>query len=334
MKKETLIKSWNLPKEYDEKDLAYSFGKMAVKLLEPYEPKKLDYQESKIINFFNPRANELINNEQLYKGLINQLTGLTKLYLTLSENQIKLAELKRHRDWIYLKDFCFEIIYEALMLARTKVKYVIEVQFDLLEVFLYVVWFFASQKTTIKIFENVVPLSFAYPGISFESQYNMSCRSAKINYSNQEATTQTINILKGIANHFMFHELLAKNWEENFVKENNHELTKKCEIRIFEWIILHYLLPLYISVHGYKENDKNFKNLIHDLFYYDFKEAIIAKGCNLLLQANYKVQELKDKELIEIFEMAKPRIKKFKENFLIWQQKIKKPNELNGIRIN
>lgn len=192
----------------------------------------------------------------------------------------------------------FEIICNALLNARNKIEYIINVQFELIEWFLYACWFLTSFKKSIQIFEKMLEYSFVFPGIDFITQLDACKKSAKKACQEQNNNQNMITTLESIYNHFLFHYYLIEQWKLKYSDLHNatidvHEL----EIKIYEWVLIHYLLPIYICLFGYEENDQTFENLVKQLFEYKFEQNLIEQIINYLIETKYIVKQLDDKNL-------------------------------------
>ena len=315
MKKEVILKNWRLTNQHDMHDIAYKYCQQVIDLFIPYDPKKLDRQKNRLLNLFNEKSKDLIFNKTIAQQFFKKFERLTKIYLIATNDHDKLKQLLETKKQINRKDLNFEILYQALMLARSKINYVVEVQFSFIETFVMVLWFYGSLKTTSKIIKNLSQHTFAYPGISFESQYEIALQSVKLNSLSIRSKENKINVLFGILDHFLFHDTLSKIWIDLLPKNSKEGDIEKCQTDFFEWIMLYYLLPLYGVINSYKENDPKFKELIRELFYYDFKQPIVLKACEMLLQVEKQILDLNNRELIDLYELAKPKILNYQKHF-------------------
>lgn len=322
MKKEFDIKEFKLPDGWDNIDLAYCYSK---RILDEIYSSEID--DSKNINETFKNIS-LKKNFYFVKKLLKKINPITLVYLKAKNDDLFLKQFKKEKNEYSKLDFHFEIITAALLEAKDHEKYSSEIHSDLFETMLYLTWFFSSFKTANSIFEKIVRKTFAFPDLSFDMQYRMCCKSIEEKLDKNGEIKQKDKILEGIFRHFLFHYTLIEVWksENNFYYEANEEITK-LEHKIYEWLFISYLLPLYVSVNGFDKNNIEFIKLVLNLFNFDYQFDLVDYGINLLLKSKEAISKT-NHNLNNLFNSVEAKCYKIQNNYFSIQKTLakNKPN--------
>ncbi|WP_027124087.1 hypothetical protein [Mycoplasmoides pirum] len=302
---EKTITSFNLPCNWDKYDLAYEYSKNSIKKLYNghYEKNQL---KTVIFDYFLNCKHKIDFN-----FITSQLLEDTKNYFILSKKFKKIDEINNLKNIEHKLTFYFETITNALLLARNKDDYIIEIQFNLIEWFLYAIWFMNSPKNSIKLFEKILSESFRYPNVDFQKQHEVCCKTAQKSYIEQQNPENLLVLLENIYKHFIFNIKILNKWEKQILsKTKNNFYIVGLKNKIYEWILIHYLLPLYVIVHGYKEKDTKFKLISEKLYYYNIDNQILIDVINLMINTQNIVNELNDKKIQKLYETVRNECEK------------------------
>ncbi|WP_033159695.1 hypothetical protein [Mycoplasmoides alvi] len=296
-------KSFNLNKNWNQTDLSYEYAKMAIKCL--YSNK---YSEQKLKDIINDYFLNAKNKPNL-KFIDDLLIQNTKNYLILSKNidmLMKLNELKKVEQRISLY---FKVIKNALLEARKNDEYIIQVQFDFIELFLYANWFLNEPKEAIEIFNDTLFISFKYPDTTFQEQYEICIKTAKkIDNDNMENKNIAIT-LKNIFKHFIWNSKIINSWEKQINAPMNAE-QQSLKNKIYEWILIHYLLPLYMCLNRYYKNDEKFKVICQKLYEYHVDNNLLLEIINWMINTIDLVNEIDNKQLNKFYLLVKKECEK------------------------
>lgn len=322
MKKEFDIAKFNLPDSWDNFDLSYCYAKTILDKIYPSETN-------------NPKkANETFKNISLkrelsfVKKLLKNINPITLTYLKAKNDKLFLKQFKKQKNDHAKLDFHFEVITAALLEAKDHDKYSNEIHSDLFETLLYMAWFFSSFKMANSVFEKIVRKTFAFPDLSFDMQYKMCCKSIEEKLDSNGEIKEKEKVLEGIFRHFLFHYTLIEVWksENNFYYKTNDQITK-LEHKIYEWLFIGYLLPLYVSINGFDKNNIEFIKLVLNLFNFDYQFDLVDYGINLFLKSKEVISK-NNHNLNNLFNSVEAKCYKIQSNYFSIQKTIikNKPN--------
>lgn len=320
MKKEFDIKEFKLPDGWDNLDLSYCYSKTILNKIYPSESDT------------STTINETFKNISLKKDfpfvkeLLKKINPITTAYLKIKKDDFLIKQFKKQKNEYSRLDFHFEVITAALLEVKDHEKYSSEIHSNLFETLLYMSWFFSSYKTANSIFEKIVRKTFSFPDLSFDLQYKMCCKSIEARLDKNGEIKQKDKIIEGIFRHFLFHHTLIEIWksENNFYSEPNDQIMK-LEHKIYEWLFIGYLLPLYVSVNGFDKNSIEFIKLVLNLFNFDNQFDLIDYGINLFLKSKEVISKT-DHNLNNLFNSVEAKCYKIQSNYFSIQKLLKKNN--------
>ena len=91
----------------------------------------------------------------------------------------------------------------------------------------------------------------------------------------------------------------------------NFQLNPLIKNKIYEWILIHYIFPLYNCIENNKKNDKEYEKLYKQVYEYtNIDDNFLCKILNWMLDTIKLVKKLNDPELNEKYNAVKDECKK------------------------
>ncbi len=275
-------------------------------------------------------------NEYLLEGkakpdpeaIAKNLADATKNYLVLSKRFDALKTMNGLKDASERIAFCSGEIADAAIAARQRDEYIIEIQFAVIEWFLYAVWFLLKPSESVKLFDRVLACSFRYPNIDFEKQHAACCRTAKASAVEQQEPEAKAELLENVYRHFIFNLKTLNRWEKSASKTIGAAEIRDFRNKICEWTLVHYLMPLYVCVRGFSENDDTFYEISRKLYYYEIDGELLSGVIDLLLDTGAIADELNSKRLQKMYGAIKTECEKIVCRKMLFGPR-QAPNNLN-----
>lgn len=203
-------------------------------------------------------------------------------------------------------DAAFLTMGEALLRARESFGRVVEVQFSLTDRFLYACWLLAGPKAATEVFAQILPHAFTFPKVDFETQYAACCKSAKKAHDAYERDPDNVaSALESVYVHFAYVCDLIDLWRKA-LGDKGAKRAKRLEGLLYEWNVVHYIMPLHVAVHGFAEGDENFRATARALFDYSPDRSLTQTALRCLLDSARKLPELKSRKLFALHAKIEP----------------------------
>lgn len=261
----------------------YTYAKKAIELI--YE---------------NHKLNKKAKNEIYIYELAQKLKNITKPYLLNSKQNKQYAHIKQIDKPMSILEYCFETIAHALLKAKRSQKYIVDVQFNLIDSFLYASWALLKPKVALKIFQ-LIQHNFKFPEINIKTQYEVCCKLAEKIYTQQQETSFLSQTLKDIYERFLNHANEINQWKALAAAKHNEKIIKQFELKLYEWNLIKYIMTLYVIVYGYQQGDTVFKQLIYRLLKNCDKSNLALDAINYLLATKHIIRSLNDHSLNQMY---------------------------------
>lgn len=221
---------------------------------------------------------------------------LIKEYFLAKRNEQGLNTYLMHAQAKRL-DEAFCLMTDVLLKARQALGHVVEIQFTLTDRFLYACWLLCSTNTAIAVFSKILPHAFTFPKIDFETQFKACCKSAQKAHLAYTADKENVSrALESVYVHFGFVCDLIDLWRKNKQSKDTKQ-DARLESLLYEWNAVHYIMPLYIAIHGFVPEDAQFKQIARNLFDYAPQNQLTQMAIQALLDSAEKLPELNSPKL-------------------------------------
>lgn len=204
-------------------------------------------------------------------------------------------------------DGAFALMADALLAARQDFGRVVEVQFALTDRFLYACWLLAGTATSAAVFEKILPHAFTFPKVDFETQYAACCKSAKKAHDAYVRDKENVRgSLESVYVHFGYVSDLIAMWIKKS-GERQTRVERRLAGLLYEWNAVHYIMPLYVAVNGYRDGDGQFRRIAKELFDYSTDGGLTSMAMRALLDSAKKLHELNSRKLDALYARIAPR---------------------------